>query len=236
MDDLQIAASWRPARAVGGDSYDVITLGDNQLAICIADVVGKGIAAALLMANVQAAVKAFAAQNTPPSDMCKRINRVLCSNLTVGKFVTFFYGVVDTEARTLTYCNAGHCFPLLARSSGKVETCMEGGTVLGAFPDSKYENAATQFNPGDKLLLFTDGITEATNPSGEEYGTIRLQETFRDSSGTVASLHGKLMKGVSDYCAGDFADDATLILVSFVASTNRDVSMRSVRSVGVASD
>ena len=216
LDGLQIAASWQPARGVGGDYFDVIKLDDHRVAICIADVVGKGIAAALLMANVQAAVKAFAAQHTSPSEMCERLNGVLCSNLATGKFVTFFYGVVDTEAKTFAYCNAGHCLPLLARFAGKIEACGEGGTVLGVFPDSKYLNATLHLEPGDKILLFTDGITEATNPSGEEYGDVRVRQRLTDASdGGITTLHGRLMSEVSDFCKGDFADDATLVLVSF---------------------
>jgi hypothetical protein len=169
LDELRIAASWQPARAVGGDYFDVIKLGEQRIAVCIADVVGKGIAAALLMANVQAGVKAFAAENTHPSEMCERLNRVLCSNLAPGKFVTFFWCVIDTGARTLSYCNAGHCLPLLSRATGKVEVCGEGGIVLGIFPDSIYETAIIQFEPGDKMLLFTDGITKnGANPTAAQ--------------------------------------------------------------------
>ena len=138
LDDLQISASWQPARAVGGDYFDVIKLDGQRVAICIADVVGKGIAAALLMANVQAAVRAFATDNALPSEICDRLNRVLCSNLAPGKFVTFLCCIVDTKAGTLTYSNAGHCFPLLAHSAGEVAICAEGGLVLGVVPDSKY--------------------------------------------------------------------------------------------------
>ena len=219
LDELRIAASWQPARAVGGDYFDVIKLGEQRIAVCIADVVGKGIAAALLMANVQAGVKAFAAQNTHPSEICERLNRALCSNLAPGKFVTFFWCVIDTGARTLSYCNAGHCLPLLSRAKGTVEACGEGGIVLGVFPDSKYETGMIQFEPGDKMLLFTDGITEATNQSGEEYGEVRLRQRLAENYDTeISTLHSKLMQEVSDFCERDFADDATLVLVSFVTS------------------
>jgi phosphoserine phosphatase RsbU/P len=96
LDGLQISASWQPARVVGGDYFDVIKLDDQRVVICIADVVGKGIAAALLMANVQAAARAFATDNALPSEICDRLNRVLCSNLAPGKFVTFVCCIVDT--------------------------------------------------------------------------------------------------------------------------------------------
>lgn len=219
LEGLRIAASWQPARAVGGDYFDVIKLSEQRVAVCIADVVGKGIAAALLMANVQAGVKAFAAENTNPSGICERLNRVLCSNLASGKFVTFFWCVIDTGVRTLSYCNAGHCLPLLFRAQGEVEVCGEGGMVLGVFPDSKYETATIQFEPGDKMLLFTDGITEATNQSGEEYGEVRLRQRLAENPDTeISILHSKLMQEVSDFCDRDFADDATLVLVSFLTS------------------
>ena len=134
LPNLEIVGSYQPARVVGGDYFDVIKFNETRVAVCVADVVGKGIAAALLMANVQASVKAFAAENVAPSEICAQLNRVLCSNLAPDKFVTFFFCVIDTTARTLRYSNAGHCFPLLHRSPGNVEVLGEGGTVLGIFP------------------------------------------------------------------------------------------------------
>jgi serine phosphatase RsbU (regulator of sigma subunit) len=216
FDDLEISASWQPAQAVGGDYFDVIKLNDRRVAICIADVVGKGIAAALLMANVQSAVRAFATENAEPSEICDRLNRVLCSNLAPGKFVTFLYCIVDTRARTLTYSNAGHCFPLLARASGPVEALQEGGLVLGIIPESRYVDSVVPLEAGDNLLLFTDGITEATNSAGEEFGETRLRTSLSTlvNSG-VDDVHSKLMEEASQFCGGNFADDATVVLVSY---------------------
>jgi sigma-B regulation protein RsbU (phosphoserine phosphatase) len=215
LDDLQISASWQPARAVGGDYFDVIKLGDQRVAICIADVVGKGIAAALLMANVQAAVRAFATDNATPSEVCDRLNRVLCSNLAPGKFVTFLCCVVDAKTGTLTYSNAGHCFPLLGRSAGQVVVFTEGGLVLGVIPEAKYVDSDVSLEPRDKLLLFTDGITEATNSTGEEFGEARLRKALSalvDSDSEA--IRSKLMQEVSLFCGGNFADDATLVSLS----------------------
>jgi sigma-B regulation protein RsbU (phosphoserine phosphatase) len=215
--NLEIVGSYQPARVVGGDYFDVIKFSDTRVAVCIADVVGKGIAAALLMANVQAAVKAFAVENAAPSEICAQLNRVLCSNLALGKFVTFFYCVIDTTARTLAYSNAGHCFPLLHRSRGNAELLGEGGIVLGIFPESKYWDVTVQFDPGNKVLLFTDGITEATNTRDEEYGEARLRQRLDiDTSSETEAMHRKLMQEVSDFCLGNFADDATLVLISFL--------------------
>jgi sigma-B regulation protein RsbU (phosphoserine phosphatase) len=217
LSNLEIVGSYQPARLVGGDYFDVIKFTETSVAVCVADVVGKGIAAALLMANVQAVVKAFAAETVDPSEISAQLNRVLCSNLAPDKFVTFFYCVIDTAAKTLRYSNAGHCFPLLHRSRGDVEVLGEGGIVLGIFPDAKYSDVAVQLDPGNKLLLFTDGITEATNTRGEEYGEDRLRrELDDDGSGETATLHRKLMQDVSEFCQGNFADDATLVLISFL--------------------
>lgn len=217
--NLEIVGSYQPARAVGGDYFDVIKFTETRVAVCVADVVGKGIAAALLMANVQAAVKAFAAESVAPSEICAQLNRVLCSNLAPDKFVTFFYCVIDTAARTLRYSNAGHCFPLLHRSRGEVEVLDEGGIVLGIFPDAKYFDVVVRLDPGSKVLLFTDGITEATNPSGEEYGVVRLRQRLDgDASSQTATMHRQLVREVSDFCRGNFADDATLVLISFLPS------------------
>jgi phosphoserine phosphatase RsbU/P len=219
LPDLEIVGSYQPARVVGGDYFDVIKFTETRVAVCVADVVGKGIAAALLMANVQAAVRAFAAENVAPAQICAQLNRVLCSNLAPGKFVTFFYCVIDTAARTLRYSNAGHCFPLLHRFRGDVEVLGEGGVVLGIFPDAKYFDVVGRLDPGNKVLLFTDGITEATNPRGEEYGEARLRLGLDgDSSSETATMHRKLMQEVSDFCLDNFADDATLVLISFRSS------------------
>ena len=219
LPSLEIVGSYQPARLVGGDYFDVIKFTETSVAVCVADVVGKGIAAALLMANVQAVVKAFATVTVEPSEICSQLNRVLCTNLAPDKFVTFFYCVIDTAAKTLRYSNAGHCFPLLQRSRGDGEVLGDGGIVLGIFPDAKYSDVALQFVPGNKLLLFTDGITEATNPRGEEYGEDRLRQGLdHNEIEATATLHGKLMHDVTEFCHGNFADDATLVLISFLPS------------------
>ena len=216
FDELQISASWQPAQAVGGDYFDVIKLNDQRVAICIADVVGKGVAAALLMANVQSAVRAFATENAQPSEICDRLNRVLCSNLAPGKFVTFLYCIVDTRAGILTYSNAGHCFPLLARAAGPVEVLQEGGLVLGIMAQSHYVGSVVALESGDNLLLYTDGITEATNSAGEEFGEGRLRASLATLvNSDVHDVHSKLMQEVSQFCGGNFADDATLVLLTY---------------------
>src|ERR1051326_4312665 len=131
LDGFGIAGMWQPARSVGGDYYDAIALGDGKAAVCIADVAGKGMPAALLMANLQAAVKAIASADMPPRRLCDKVRQIIAGNLAGGTFITFFHALLDAGARTLTYCNAGHNPPLLVRADGAVERLATGGSVLG---------------------------------------------------------------------------------------------------------
>jgi phosphoserine phosphatase RsbU/P len=211
---FEVSAAWHPARAVGGDYFDVLTIGNNRLAICIADVVGKGVSAALLMASVQATVRAFARDSLSPAWVCDRVNSVLCGNIATDKFVTFFYGVLDADTRTFQYCNAGHPYPILA-SSGSVRQLDQGGAVLGVFPTWKYEDSTIELSPGDRLLLFTDGITEAAGSDGQEFGLDNIAafaSTHRADS--ASALNSQLLAQVTDFCGAKFQDDATLLVIA----------------------
>jgi len=213
---FDLATAWQPARMVGGDYFDVLKLGDNRLAVCIGDVVGKGVSAALLMANVQAIVRAFAGSSKSPSQLCARVNSALFGNIEVGKFVSFFYGLVNAEHRTLRYCNAGHPCPIVV-SGNSVRRLSEGGAVLGVFPNCQYEDGEIALGPGDKLLLFTDGITEASRPGGnrEEFGEERLAAVAKaNSGGSAAALNSTVLSQVSEFCRGQFQDDVTLVIVA----------------------
>jgi phosphoserine phosphatase RsbU/P len=212
---LEIEGLWRPAQEVSGDYFDVIPLSETKIGICIADVAGKGVAAALLMANVQAAVRAFAGESVRPAEVCERLNSVLCSNLAAGKFVTFLYGAVDVPAKTFVFSNAGHWFPLLAHADGQVETRRESGLVLGISADANYQDQLISIQEGDRILLFTDGITEATNGTGTEFGEARLREKFAKLSSDGAEPLLGLLEEVSNFCEGKFADDATLVMIQF---------------------
>jgi sigma-B regulation protein RsbU (phosphoserine phosphatase) len=211
---FEVATAWRPARMVGGDYFDVLRLGENRLAICIADVVGKGISAALLMANVQATVRAFARDSESPAWVCSRVNSVLCGNIAAEKFVSFFYGVLDADKRTLQYCNAGHPSPILA-SSDAIRQLPARGAVLGVFPTWKYEDSTIGLSPGDRLLLFTDGITEASGSEGQEFGEDNIAALARSNRASSASeLNSRVLAQVSDFCRGQFQDDATLLVIA----------------------
>src|SRR5262245_2548622 len=152
----QIAALWTPASGIGGDCYDVIRFSDRRVALSIADVVGKGLPAALLMSNLQAAVRAFATAAADPNDVCTSVNRLLCRNIASGKFVTFCYAVVDTEAGLIAYGNAGHFPPVLRHANGRVERLEPTGLVLGVAADWTYSTGTANIAPGDRLVCFTD--------------------------------------------------------------------------------
>ena len=212
---FQIDGVWEPARVVGGDYFDVIRLSETKLGICIADVVGKGVSAALLMANVQATVRAFAQQSASPAALCTRVNSVLSASIGTGKFVTFFYAVLDGQNRSLHYTNAGHLLPILIRSDRAKRELQNGGAVLGVFPDWKYEDSYLQLVPGDRLLLFTDGITEAGPDDDEEFGEERLVasalECMTKSAGEVKE---RILSDAKKFCNQQLRDDATMIVIS----------------------
>ena len=211
----EIAGTWRPAFGFGGDCYDAIRFSEATLGFSIADVVGKGLPAALLMSNLQAAVRAFAGAATLPRDLCGSVNRLLCRNVASGKFVTFCYGQLDLGRRTVAYANAGHNPPILVRAGGTVERLTAGGTPLGVFADAAYEQGQAPLAPGDRLVLFTDGITEAQDPQGEEYGDARLVAQAVEHRGqAAAALQQTLFDAVTTFTGGVFQDDATLIVIA----------------------
>jgi sigma-B regulation protein RsbU (phosphoserine phosphatase) len=211
---FEVAAAWRPAREVSGDYYDVFKLDEPRLGVCIADVAGKGVSAALLMANVQAAVHAYAGSAESAAQLCAKVNRLLCENLATGKFVTFLYGVLDNESKTFDYCNAGNVYPILV-SQGTVRSIEAGGAALGVFPEWEYENASIALKPGDRLLLVTDGITEASNADEVEFGEEKLAEAaLRNGKRTAAEMSRLLLEEVSAFCESRFHDDATLLVIA----------------------
>ena len=209
----QVSAAWQPAREVGGDYFDVIQLDDHRIGICVGDVAGKGITAALLMANLQASFRAFATPEAPAHLVCSKLNKFLCANIASGKFVTFFYAILDAQSRKLAYENAGHSPGLLIRANGNVESLGGGGAVLGALPDWVYQDYHVQLEPGDKLLLSTDGITEAEDAQLEEFGEQRLLEAASDRNGSAVDTQKTIMQKVSAFCGGNFRDDATLLVL-----------------------
>jgi phosphoserine phosphatase RsbU/P len=211
---FQIACAWQPAKAVSGDYFDVLTLGPGRLGLCIADVSGKGITAALLMANLQASVKAFSPEAESPATLCAKLNSVLCETVAPGKFVTLFYGIIDTQQRKLQYENCGHCLPLLVHADGSILMPASYSGVLGLFSHWTYQNSELQLQSGDCLVLTTDGVLEAANENEEEFGYQRLIDAVKKSTGSGShGVRTAILEAVSAYCAGKFDDDASLIVV-----------------------
>ena len=166
-----------PSKQVGGDYYDVIQRSEEEVVVAIGDVSGKGTPAALLMANVQAALRALSPMGLSLPDTTARINDVTSLNTSSGRFITFFWGALDIPTRMFRYVNAGHNLPFLVRSNGSVERLDVGGIILGMMQTAvPYEEGSVMFNPGDMLVLFTDGVSEAMNTEGVDYTEERLEE------------------------------------------------------------
>jgi len=212
---IDIAVSWQPADGVGGDCFDTMVFG-RALGVSVADIAGKGLPAALLMSNLQAAVRAFALDAAQPAAICTSVNRLLCRNMAAGRFATFCYARIDIEARRVVYANAGHNPPVLVRANGSSDTFTTGGMVLGVFPESTYSQTEVIVGPGDRLIFYTDGITEGRRPGeDDEYGVERLTALAlsrrRDSA---EALKTAILDDVNRFTNGHFEDDATLIVVA----------------------
>ena len=223
---VEIAGSWRPARIVGGDYFDVFSFSERRVGLCIADVSGKGMPAALLMSNLQAVVKALASENISAKELVEKINRVMCRNTTEAKFITLFYGLLDVNDKTLRYVNAGHNPPILTRSDGAQVRLEEGGVILGVFEEHSYEEGGIELRPGDRLVMFTDGFSEAVNGKGVEFGEERMAELSRGARQLSAeALRGCLLERVTEFCDGGFDDDATLLVVAVSENDDRAMVM-----------
>lgn len=215
LPDIDIAGFSLPAREVGGDYYDFINLDQDHLGIVIADVSGKGMPAALLMANLQATLRGQALTNYAPSQCVAKSNSLLCRSVETGKFVTLFYGILNTKEKSFTYTNAGHCYPLIFNSKGKFRKLEEGGLILGVLDNYPYQQKRIILEPGELILLFTDGISEAFNKRKEQFEEERLikvvQENFHlDAKGISQRILDSVIAFQKDVPQ---SDDLTLVVV-----------------------
>ncbi len=209
---FDIAAAGVPCSDVGGDFYDFITLPDDRLAIVIADVAGKGVPGALLMASARAGLRAHLESTSEPREVARRLNLNLYHDTRAGQFVSLFFGVLDPTQHTFTYTNAGHNPPLLVRSGESVEL-HEGGLVLGAEETEVYEQAEVSLDAGNVIFFYTDGVTEALNAEETVFGIERLNETIAGAPVSHADeLVERIRSAVSEF-AGKTpqSDDITLI-------------------------
>jgi sigma-B regulation protein RsbU (phosphoserine phosphatase) len=215
MSGVGLAARWEPALAFGGDCYDALRLTETHLAISIADVCGKGLPAALLMSNLLASLRAFAASERSPRDVVTSVNRALCRQKDLRRFVTLFYALYDSATRVLTYTNAGHNPPLVLRRAGSCERLAIGGTVTGIFDEGTFEEGRVTLEPGDRLVLYTDGITEARSAGGDEFedeGLLRTLERCRRLD--AQSMVDAVFTDVGTFAGGRLQDDATAVVAA----------------------
>ncbi len=202
-----------PCFSVGGDYYDYYRMPDGRLMIVIGDVAGKGMPAALLVMSLQANASALAMTARDAGQFVAQLNDAIHPRCPRDRFITFFSCILDPATGDLTYCNAGHNPPLLLRAGGGIEQLPPGGLVLGILPGVKYESGATRLERGDQLLLYTDGITEAESPEGEEFDTPILEGVFRQIRDLApAELMEELLRRVDEWTKGAPAsDDRTIV-------------------------
>src|SRR5215217_4509291 len=205
LHGFSLASAWQAAREVSGDYLAAFKISESNAALCVGDVAGKGFPAALLMSNMQAALKSLTSEEISPSELCVKLNNIMCGNTPLRKFISCFYGDLDLSTRRLTFTNAGHNPPMLMRRNGECVRLDEGGTVIGAFHGLAYAQGEVELSAGDKLLLFTDGVNEARDASGEEFGEERLQGCLSSYRGSnAAELRTLILNEVTNFCAGNF--------------------------------
>jgi len=204
-----------PCYEIGGDYYDFIEREDGRLVIALGDVSGKGTAAALLMSSLHAAIHAQSASHDSLVATISAVNRYLADNIPTNRFVTLFYAELDPESGALSFLNAGHNPPLIIHSAGTVEQLASGGLPLGIKPDAEYREGRTQLQHGDVLVIYSDGVTEAVSPTGEEFGATRLYEVVsRNIEASAAGIRDRIESSLTKFAQGtSAADDITLVIV-----------------------
>jgi len=215
LEGYDVSGRADACRAVGGDYYDFVERAEGRTAIVIGDVSGKGMAAALLMASVQAVFRTLADVEASPAALLTSLNRHLIRNASPNKFVSFFYGELDPSTGSMRYVNAGHNPPFLVRASGEVESLPATGVVLGIFGNAKYDEKQITLAPGDLLALFSDGVTECSNPAGDMYGEDRLvADLAKYRDGRAEAVETSIFKELLQF-AGEAPqyDDSTLVII-----------------------
>jgi phosphoserine phosphatase RsbU/P len=219
VEGLEFAGYCRPQQGVGGDYYDFVPLANGGLGIAVGDVAGKGIAAALTMATLQAGLRGQTIKPSGgPAEMIQLINRLVYEGSASNRYATFFYGEYDPQSRKLLYVNAGHNSPIVYRPNGdgrQILRLEEGGTVIGLFPETPYEEASVQLQKGDVIVGFTDGISEAMDAKEEEWDEPRLIDCLGQCfSRNAADIIGQILDCVDGFTAGAAQhDDMTLVVV-----------------------
>ncbi|MBD3278110.1 MAG: SpoIIE family protein phosphatase, partial [Candidatus Aegiribacteria sp.] len=216
-DRCDIEIFYRPAREVGGDYYDFFDLPDRNLGMAVADVAGKGIPAALTMAGLKGNLEAYVQSIYSISDIVHKVNESSILGEGDPIITGLFYGVLDLASGVLTYVNAGHNPPFLIKRGGEVKWLDKGGLVLGLVPEAVYEHDSAKMDPGDVLVLYTDGLTEAMDSSENEFGARRLMEVVsRDRDLSASQISGAILEAVNSHSGGSpQGDDQTLVVVKY---------------------
>ena len=215
IEGYQIAGISAAAQEVGGDYYDFIPFGKDRLAICLGDVSGKGIPAAMLMSNLQATLRSQTISDVSPKECLNRSNTLLFNSTDLQKFATVFYGILDFENHKLIYTNGGHDDPILFTKDNEPQRLSTGGTVLGFIEQFDYTEETVSLNPGDFFVIYSDGITEAMNLEEEEFGEERLISKMRElRNASPKELIDELLKSVHEHVgAAPQMDDMTLVVI-----------------------
>jgi len=216
---LDLAGHNAPCRTVGGDYFDFFRYGDSRVAMVLGDVSGKGMPASLLMMGLQARVQVLIEEPKSLAEVMTRLNRITSANCPSNRFISLFFCILDGDTGELTYCNAGHNPPLIVRKSGAVEEIQGGGPVLGILRSIEYQELRVHLEEGDALVIYSDGVTEASNPQGDEFETDRLGEAVArvrtEPAGVVLS---EVNRALAEFTAGaPQSDDITLIVARRVA-------------------
>ena len=219
-----------PCYEIGGDYYDFIQRDDGRLVIALGDVSGKGTAAALLMSSLHAAIHAQTGSHDTIVETISAVNKYLAENIPPNRFVTLFYAELDPESGAVSFLNAGHNPPLIVHAAGTVEQLASGGLPLGIRADADYREGRTHMQRGDVLVIYSDGVTEAASPSGEEFGPTRLYEVVsRNVDASAAGIRDRIESALTKFSQGTkAADDITLVIVKRQAET-RQVAATGVR-------
>jgi sigma-B regulation protein RsbU (phosphoserine phosphatase) len=215
LPGYDVAAINLPTYEVGGDYYDYIEFPDQQLGVAIADVSGKGVPAALIMATFRAALRTQVRNDFSLSHVMSAVNFLLWESTADNQFVTAVYGVLDPATGRFTYTNCGHNSPLLLRLDGSIEELNRGGPALGVFEHVQYEESIVTLTPGDALVLYTDGVVEAANEDGKEFGQRRFEHTLRGATDLASR---KVIRAIIDATRAfsgtdSYADDFTIVVV-----------------------
>ena len=216
---FDVAGTSRPHDQVGGDYYDFIRVSETRLGIAIADVAGKGIPAALLMAGFRMSLLAEIRNEFAIRAVMRKVNSLVFESTDRAKFVTAFYGLLDFRNRVFTFSNAGHNPPILLRADGSIVNLVDGGVALGVLAEAHYEERPIAVRPGDVLVLYTDGVSEAVSPGGEQFGTKRIEESMqRRAKQSAREILDGLVADVLEF-TGEHGpdDDLTLVVLKAMA-------------------